>query len=113
MFVFLYFLRSSIFFTISCATHGFLTDFSNFKTICFNVSSNIPFTFFHTLSASGSSLSPSPSVSSLRNLISISFLTSLLLFLKFSKFCGCSSVLFVYRPLTCCDQNLCQHLGKF
>uniref|UniRef100_A0A6M2DSU2 Putative product n=1 Tax=Xenopsylla cheopis TaxID=163159 RepID=A0A6M2DSU2_XENCH len=30
LFVFLYFPRSSIFFSISCVTHGFLADFSNF-----------------------------------------------------------------------------------
>uniref|UniRef100_A0A6M2DZU2 Putative product n=1 Tax=Xenopsylla cheopis TaxID=163159 RepID=A0A6M2DZU2_XENCH len=86
LFVFLYFLRSSIFFSISCVTHVFLADFSNFPTLCFNVSSNISFTFSYSLSASASSLSPLPSVFSLRNLISISLLTPLLLFLKFSKF---------------------------
>uniref|UniRef100_A0A6M2E0B5 Putative product n=1 Tax=Xenopsylla cheopis TaxID=163159 RepID=A0A6M2E0B5_XENCH len=86
LFVFLYFLRTSIFFSISCVTHGFSADFSNFPTLCFNVSKNTSCTFSHSLSASASSPFPLPSVFSLRNLISISFLTSLLLFLKFSKF---------------------------
>uniref|UniRef100_A0A6M2DPK5 Putative product n=1 Tax=Xenopsylla cheopis TaxID=163159 RepID=A0A6M2DPK5_XENCH len=31
LFVFLNFLRSSIFFSISCVTHGFLAGFSNFR----------------------------------------------------------------------------------
>uniref|UniRef100_A0A6M2DZB0 Putative product n=1 Tax=Xenopsylla cheopis TaxID=163159 RepID=A0A6M2DZB0_XENCH len=45
LFVFLYFLHSSIFFSIFCVTHGFLADFSNFPTLCSNVARNISYFF--------------------------------------------------------------------
>uniref|UniRef100_A0A6M2DZT7 Putative product n=1 Tax=Xenopsylla cheopis TaxID=163159 RepID=A0A6M2DZT7_XENCH len=55
--------------------------------------------FYYSLSVTALMLSLLPSVSSLRNLISISLLALLLLFLKFSKF--------HLRPPTCCNPNLC------
>uniref|UniRef100_A0A6M2E2V5 Putative secreted protein n=1 Tax=Xenopsylla cheopis TaxID=163159 RepID=A0A6M2E2V5_XENCH len=48
LFVFLYFLCSSIFFSISCVTHGFLDDFSNFPMLC-STSSEIYLSLFSIL----------------------------------------------------------------
>uniref|UniRef100_A0A6M2DY43 Putative product n=1 Tax=Xenopsylla cheopis TaxID=163159 RepID=A0A6M2DY43_XENCH len=85
--VFLHYFRSFIFFTIFCVTHGFVAGFTNFPTsCCSNVSRNKTFTLFYSLLASASSLSYSPSIYSLRSFTSISFLISLLLVLKFSRF---------------------------